>query len=73
MNRYLPGRRDFLMTMTALGAAGLPAAAAASRLRSVDSADAAAGALAATAYNPAAKLDITVKDVEFRKTAPGGS
>ena len=71
MNRYLPGRRDFLMTMTALGAAGLPAVAAASRLGSVDAADAAAGAPAATAYNPAAKLDITVKDVEFRKTAAG--
>jgi hypothetical protein len=70
MNRYLPGRRDFLMTMTALGAAGLPAVAAASRLRSMDSADAAAGAPAA-AYNPAAKLDITVKDVEFRKTKAG--
>jgi acetyl esterase len=71
MNRYLPGRRDFLMTMTALGAAGLPAVAAAARLRSVDSADAAAGAPAATAYNPAAKLDITVKDVEFRRTKAG--
>jgi len=71
MNRYLPGRRDFLMTMTALGAAGLPAVAAASRLGSVDSADAAAGAPAATAYNPAAKLEITVKDVEFRKTKAG--
>ena len=71
MNRYLPGRRDFLMTMTALGAAGLPAVAAASRFGSVDSTDAAAGAPAATAYNPAAKLEITVKDVEFRRTKAG--
>ena len=67
MYRYLPGRRDFLMTMTALGAAGLPAIVAASRLRAED---AAAGA-AAPAYNPTAKLDITVKDVEFRKTKAG--
>jgi acetyl esterase/lipase len=55
------------MTMTALGAAGLPAVLAASRLR----ADEAAGGAAAAAYNPTAKLDITVKDVEFRKTKAG--
>ena len=67
MYRYLPGRRDFLMTMTALGAAGLPAVVAAARLR----ADEAAGGAAAAAYNPTAKLDITVKDVEFRKTKAG--
>ena len=71
MNRYLPGRRDFLVTMTALGAAGLPAVVAASRLRAEEAAGAAAGAPAAAAYNPAAKLEITVKDVEFRKTKAG--
>ena len=52
------GRRDFLKTMTALGAVGLPAFATA-RL----------GAKAA--YNPAAQLDVRVSDVELRKTAAG--
>ena len=73
MNRYLPGRRDFLMTMTALGAAGIPAVAAASGLRSVDAAAAAAGTPAATAYNPAAKLEHHGKTSSSGGRRPGGS
>jgi acetyl esterase/lipase len=51
------GRRDFLKTLTALGAAAC--ATAASR------------AGAATAYDPAARFEITARDVEFRRTAAG--
>src|SRR5437899_3287942 len=52
----LPGRRDFLKTMTALGAAGIFPTARAH---------------AATPYNPAATFEITVDEVEFRRTPAG--
>jgi len=58
MDDYRPGRRDFLKTMTALGA-GLYAA------------DAAAGGNMAAAYNPSGKFEIKVTDVEFRRTKAG--
>jgi acetyl esterase len=51
------GRRDVLRMMTALGAAGFPLSA----LR----------ADAATAYNPAAKLEIDVSEVELRRNKAG--
>jgi acetyl esterase/lipase len=57
MDQHLPGRRDFLLKLTALGAVGFPLLAARAR--------------AATAYDPAAKFDITVSEVEFRRTAAG--
>jgi len=60
MNNYPPGRRDFLMTMTALGAAALPVSPSAFRLDG-----------APATYNPAAKFDVAVSDVEFRRTAAG--
>jgi acetyl esterase len=51
-------RRTFLKQLTALGAAGIPALAT--------------GAIVnPTPYNPAAKLDIKVTEVPFRKTAKG--
>src|SRR5437763_1017195 len=53
-------RRDFLIRMTALGAAGLPLAVSAFRARG-----------AKTTYDPAARLDVTVSEVEFRRTAAG--
>ncbi len=58
MDDYRPGRRDFLKTMTALGA-GLYAA------------DAAAGGNMAAAYSPSGKFEIKVTDVEFRRTKAG--
>ena len=61
MRTYPPDRRDFLRTMAAAGAASLPLAAAASRHL----------AAAAPAYNPAAKFEITARDVEFRRNAAG--
>src|SRR5438309_54226 len=63
MNTYSPGRRSFLMSMTALGAASLPL------VRSVSAAGAGARAGTKTVYDPAAKFDITVSDVEFRRNA----
>ena len=65
MDTYRPDRRDFLMTMTALGATGLPGLAPRG-LFSVE----AAGAPAAK-YDPAASFEIKVSEVEFRRTAAG--
>jgi acetyl esterase/lipase len=57
MDQRLPGRRDFLLQLTALGAVGVPLTAS--------------RADAGPAYDPAAKFDLTVRDVEFRKRAAG--
>ena len=53
-------RREVLKAMAATGAIGLPAA------RSL--APSAAHAMAAPAYNPAAKFDLTVSELEYRRT-----
>ena len=58
MSAYAPDRRAFLKTMTAFGAAGFPALTTA-RLS------------AKTAYDPKAKFDVQVSEVELRKTAAG--
>jgi acetyl esterase/lipase len=62
------GRRDFLGKITAL-AAGVPAFMTVSP-RLADAAGA-AGPDAKIAYNPAAKLTVTVTEVEFRRNAAG--
>jgi acetyl esterase len=64
MDKHSPERRRFLMSV-ALGAASLPL------VRSVYAADAEAGAPTKTAYDPAAKVDITVSEVEFRRNTAG--
>jgi acetyl esterase/lipase len=69
MDKYPPDRRDFLLTMTALGAAALPGVVAGLDPRGVFSAEA-AGAPAAK-YNPAASFEIKANEVEFRRTAAG--
>jgi len=71
MDTYPPGRRNFLKTITALGAAGLPAVASALGTRPAHSADSAASAIAKTAYDPGGKFEIKVSEVEFRRTAAG--
>jgi acetyl esterase/lipase len=71
MNRYSSGRRDFLKTMTALGAAGLPVVVPGMAPRPVYAAAVAGAGGAKTAHNPAAKLEIKVSEVEFRRTAAG--
>jgi acetyl esterase/lipase len=71
MDTSLPGRRDFLMKMTALGAAGLPVVLPALRPRRVHAAGAAAGSDTKTAYDPKARFEIKVSEVEFRRTSAG--
>jgi acetyl esterase/lipase len=56
MDQFLPGRREFLRVLTAVGAAGCPLV---SSLR------------AATVYDPAATFEITVSEIDFRRTAAG--
>jgi acetyl esterase/lipase len=70
MDKHPPGRRAFLKKMTVLGAAGLPMVAAL-RPGPVYSADVTGGSKMKAAYNPAAKFEIKVSEVEFRRT-PGG-
>ncbi len=70
MNEYPTGRRDFLKTMTALGAAALPVVPALGP-RPVHSADAAAKPNMETAYDPAARFEIKVSEVELRRTPAG--
>jgi len=66
LNKHTHGRRHFLKTLTAIGTAGLPIASAfGSRL--VWAAD---GAVK-RAYDPAAKLEITVSEVEMRPNSAG--
>jgi acetyl esterase len=70
MDKHPRGRRDFLITMTALGTAGVPVVLEALRPRAI-SANAAARADAAARYDPAAKLEVTVNEVEFRRNQAG--
>jgi len=60
------GRREFLKAMTALGAAGVPVGAtvgsALAHPKSVTG-----GPLMKTAYDPAAKFELKVSEVEFRR------
>jgi acetyl esterase len=68
MDKHLRGRRDFLKGLTALGAAGLPVVVPAFRSHLHASS---APAAARVAYNPSAKFEITVTEVEVRKNAAG--
>jgi acetyl esterase len=65
------GRRDFLMMMTALGAAGLPAVVPRVHRSRMFSGDAAAVTAAETVYDPTAKFDLSVSEVEFRRNRAG--
>jgi acetyl esterase len=56
MQKYAPGRRDFLMKMTAIGATALPFTAR---------------VLARVAYDPAGKFEVAVTEVEMRRNAAG--
>ena len=72
MNGHTLGRRHFLKTLTAIGAAGSIAPAFGSSLvwapdKKVDKADKAVN----TAYDPTAKLEITVSEVEMRRNSAG--
>jgi acetyl esterase/lipase len=66
MNEHILGRRHFLKTLTAIGAAGLPLASEfGSRLAF------AAPKAAKIAYDPMAKVDITVTEVDMRRNKAG--
>src|SRR6185295_1526768 len=71
MDTYSPGRRDFLKKMTALGAAGLPVVVPGFGPRPLFPSDAAARPNAKTAYDPAARFELKVSEVEFRRTSAG--
>lgn len=70
MDKHTPGRRDFLKQMTALGAAGVPGVLALRPgIASANAAPEKSGTKAA--YDPAAKFELKVSEVEFLRT-PGG-
>jgi acetyl esterase len=71
MDRFSPGRRDFLKKVTALGAVGLPVVVPALGPRPGHWAEAAARSNLKTAYDPAGKFEIKVSEVEFRRTKAG--
>ena len=71
MPNYPPGRRDFLRNMTALGVARLPGVAPVPWFRSVSSADAQGRTNTRTTYDPAARFEIKVSEVEVRRNAAG--
>src|SRR4051812_22536956 len=68
MNNRASGRRDFLKTVAALGAAGLPMTPV---LWPRSTAAAAMVPDSTTKYDPAASFEITVNEVELRRTAAG--
>jgi acetyl esterase/lipase len=68
MDKHPLGRRVFLKKMTALGAAVTPCFV---RSGSAHSADAPGGSGIKARYDPAARFDLKVHEVEFRR-APGG-
>lgn len=69
MNDHTLGRRNFLKTLGAIGAAGSIAPVFGSRL--VWAPAAAKADKAAKAYDPTAKLEITVSEVEMRRNSAG--
>jgi len=71
MDRFSPGRRDFLKKVTALSAVGLPVVVPALGPRPGHRAEAAARSDLRTAYDPAGKFEIKVSEVEFRRTKAG--
>ncbi len=71
MRNHLPGRRDFLKTMTVLGAAGLPAVVPGLGLRRLYAAGDTGRSNSATAYDPTGRFEIKVSEVEFRRTRAG--
>ncbi|MDH4063011.1 MAG: alpha/beta hydrolase, partial [Acidobacteriota bacterium] len=70
MHTNTSGRRDFLKTVAALGAVGLPIGPF-SWPRSTSAAGSAPGSRTIPVYDPAAGFTLTVSEVEFRRTAAG--
>jgi acetyl esterase len=70
MDMHPPGRRTFLKQMTAVGAASVPIVAG-WRLSLAEASARPEKSGMKAVYNPAARFELTVSDVEFRRT-PGG-
>jgi acetyl esterase len=70
MNTHLRGRREFLKRVTALGAAGLPVVVPGLQPRDMYL-TARTGLAARTTYDPGAKFEIKVSEVEFRRNSAG--
>jgi len=70
MDERRSGRRDFLRRMTVLGAAGLPIVASA-RSRLARAGAMPGGSAMKAAYDAAAKFELKVSEVEFRRTETG--
>ena len=70
MGRHPIERRDFLKQMTALGAAGVPVSAGL-RPGLAQASDAPEKSGLKAAYNPEAKFELKVSEVEFRRTPAG--
>ena len=70
MDEHRTERRDFLKQMTALGAAGVPVLAGL-RPGLAQAGETPGKSGPKTAYNPAAKFELEVSDVEFRRTPAG--
>jgi acetyl esterase/lipase len=71
VDTYSRGRRDFLKTLTVLGAGGLPVGVPARARRDYPGERAAAGSNTKTSYDPAARFEIDVSEVELRRTRAG--
>jgi acetyl esterase len=65
MHTFLRGRRDFLKSMTAVGVAGFPAIVPAVRPYRLHAAE------AGVTYNPTAKFEIKVSEVDMRRNQAG--
>jgi acetyl esterase len=65
------GRRDFLTTVVALSAAGLPVALPVFKPRGVYASERKAKVSTTTPYDPATKFEIQVNEVEFRRNSAG--
>ena len=66
MNEHILGRRDFVKTLTAISAVGLPIAFDFGPRFTF-----AAEKVGKTAYDPTAKMEITVSEVEMRRNSAG--
>jgi acetyl esterase/lipase len=69
MDRYSAGRREFLKQLSALGVAGLPLRDGPSRR--LGSAKTASASHTTGDYDPAAKFELKISEVEYRRTAAG--
>jgi acetyl esterase len=70
MDKYRAERRDFLKQMTALGAAGVPIVAGL-RPALAQAGEGPEKSGLKAAYNPAARFDLKVSEVEFQRTPAG--